>query len=1372
MASDAEAKIPLDPHGGIESRYVAEEDQTDPHAHGDRPLSSRNAPIEASNQSSSIFGNQNSVTYERLQAEDSPRTSASFSDTPESDSPHIHHLSSDDHDGTQPLEKSATKIETKEDAESTPEVKYHIRARDELPDWRPKSLKRAVLIISLYVLCIAILYSILYGVGKSRRGYLAKKSPSVDWIFQFGPVFLVVILAEIVERAATDLGSIKPYINLAKYVPLRRRTWLERLTEPTMKGMVVSFFSFLWNLSWSAELHFASLFCALVVVPLQSALFSTGEKVNIDTPASFRVLNITTLASSVTDSVYPQLALKAIPEQGGVSSFEWVLELDPKSILDPLYAGSLPFTLENSQDEGKSTITTSAIYSILNCTEAQTITVTASSTSTSNKTRSATDVHIDIEDKDGCIMSHEWTNLTTERLPGLSNPLLADGTFALWRPIGSTNSSQGANETNCPSDRYHVISGPLAISSSNDYVATSSPDSSWVALSCHALYYSIPDGVQYDRDLYTVNVEANRTFDPSLLDANKAPIDENLLKNGLIYNMTFPNNAYFWGGPSQTGFQSDKFKSMTFRTCKDDSLPWENEKACRTYYNVAAMWSALSAVTAVSAAVLVSTDKWDIKPGTITTTSDGWYLSAWGLGYTLVIFIFFLTFLAAEGDIPRNIFGFLRRRPAKSKSGIHSTPSSIAGVASLFQDQTVRDLFEGVDGQTEKEAVKMISSRVKRGMLILRKWTVGPTSEDGRETSALVRPKEPLSEQKGAKHDAVLLEHTSSQYQKGIRHGMRPVVVWLYPLVFFVTTTIVAITFKYVVFGDQTTFQLWQQKTLKESGNSDKEWLKKYVHQVLFSALPTFAIALVALWWSWVDLYFRQTQPFVGLVKGDIGRRTILLDYIHDYHPVVLWKASRNHHWKLAYITFVTAAVKIGTVLTAGIFQMEDGPAHISETARFVQTWRQDLFQRNSTDAFAIAVRDQSLSKAVFMDEYPWIYAGVDFPDSTIGNGAYTLRNVAGAHASMTCVSVRTESKRNEHAGWTAVVQEDECEGATWTNACILPKLKAQSPTLPDGQCMAWKYLNQADCPNLKPEDLGRWWLYGLTGTLEESDGNSDQTFREDSQAVSMICTPEFWADEFTLYVDASGTHMLSDFAPSTLIEKDYWKDETGQDFASYVSELINSTMTSGLEVVTNAAYLDFVSVITALKFSGATRALFNGSRLGQAASDTFGTIFSIIASIDQSGGDHQTLILEPAGENTPPLEAYPQGEIARAQKVPLYIGLSIMLLICASIPFVWPDRSRRPPRDIRYPANVVSMIYDSSIMELVDKGKEPDGKFPELEERRFKLGVFRGLSGRLRMGIEVEEKVEEVGEVDRRGLRARVNWNRRRGTGLGDDER
>jgi hypothetical protein len=571
------------------------------------------------------------------------------------------------------------------------------------------------------------------------------------------------------------------------------------------------------------------------------------------------------------------------------------------------------------------------------------------------------------------------------------------------------------------------------------------------------------------------------------------------------------------------------------------------------------------------------------------------------------------------------------------------------------------------------------------------------------------------------------------------------------------TIAVLGITFRYLIFTTYNVFQMWPQWP---EATETPAFILKQLQEMLFKALPTFCLGLTGLWWAWIDQYYRRTQPYVALARGDVGQKTVLLDYIHDYHFLITWKAIRNRHWQLGYVTAVTTILKVATIGAAGIFVSTYQPSRFSRPMDYLQTWREDVFLENRTQAFGITARNLALSRAFF--GYPsgsgWQSGNTLFQGVALNNSDFD--NQPGLTSELNCTSVPTLSKEiGGQSGWSASIQEGVCSGASWIGACALPDILTTDNSsnvlvIPGGQCMAWKYLNRSNCPGLESNDTGRWWIYGRNGSLQTSSSGTNQSILEESTGISLLCTPMFYMDYAALGFSGIGAKeggetTIRERRNRTTLSYDHWKSLSGQDFGSYAFEMMNDTMTSEMRAVTRWTYLDYLSIITALSLDRSTDSLFDVNNLARGANISFGSIFSIMAGLGQEGTDSRsTFLLEATadqGRAPPTTKANRWQYIATLQKIPLIFGFCTMLLAGASILVIWPSHKRRTPLDVAYPANVVSMLYDSSIMDLVKDGPDEKCDFPELRKMRFKIGRFQGLSGRTRIGIDVSDKVEEI---------------------------
>ena len=76
------------------------------------------------------------------------------------------------------------------------------RPASKLPDWRPKTLERLPDFALKTVLVYMIFYLVIWGATYHRK-YITTTSIRKDWFFRYGPVFLALIVTEMVSRYVT-----------------------------------------------------------------------------------------------------------------------------------------------------------------------------------------------------------------------------------------------------------------------------------------------------------------------------------------------------------------------------------------------------------------------------------------------------------------------------------------------------------------------------------------------------------------------------------------------------------------------------------------------------------------------------------------------------------------------------------------------------------------------------------------------------------------------------------------------------------------------------------------------------------------------------------------------------------------------------------------------------------------------------------------------------------------------------------------------------------------------------------------------------------------------------------------------------------------
>ncbi len=90
----------------------------------------------------------------------------------------------------------------------------------------------------------------------------------------------------------------------------------------------------------------------------------------------------------------------------------------------------------------------------------------------------------------------------------------------------------------------------------------------------------------------------------------------------------------------------------------------------------------------------------------------------------------------------------------------------------------------------------------------------------------------------------------------------------------------------------------------------------------LYSFIPCLIGMLLFLLWQPIDLYFRALQPFASLAHRDgaSAEMSLLLDYTACLPIEVTIKALINHHYKVAYISFISLLSLTLPTLAGGVF--------------------------------------------------------------------------------------------------------------------------------------------------------------------------------------------------------------------------------------------------------------------------------------------------------------------------------------------------------------------------------------------------------------------------------------------------------------------
>ncbi|KAK2752586.1 hypothetical protein FQN55_006699 [Onygenales sp. PD_40] len=1229
--------------------------------------------------------------------------------------------------------------------------------KDNFPNWRPHWVRRGPFWIFVSAIILIVLYAALCGISKTR-GYIAVSSPGVDVIFKFGPVFFALIIAIMVDRLAEDMKTLQPYIALASGTDNSLRAqYGARITEPTTGAWLASFIPSPNPLQLFLPEKFrkwfglATLWCAFVLVPLQTGLLTKGMWAKTTATEQFDVLGVPELMNAAYRSGFPEQAIDAIYHGQNVSDFKWIALMEKQTNTEAGWAAVMPFRPFSSEEQLPSGVVhwkgrTSAVWSYLECSQANELSITATAIDVDGEKRSATDVELKVQDVNGCSRTWNWDAISNADAATMQSPLLSDGTFALW-------------DKACSDFAYMVISGPLAIQSANDFTADASAPSEWGAISCQAHYMATINGIFYDvqavgqgnptyeeaSDAAITNVTIPPWGKEEPLHSLMTPMQNVVLNSSLLYEISSPTDRRtFWNQHKNNTFDAYMPGSNLRYTCAEINSPsaskfsWNNSQSCAMYLVASDIWSFLVATTAASVALYVPIERWDTTSATITLARESWILSEFAVLYTLLLYTAVIFLLAMDRSLE---FG-LGRRARGRPTGLHGSGSSIAGLAAVFQDLETRKLWEGVDLMNKKEALDRHQAMMCRTTLLLRQWRRSAYGD-----KAVARPVKHRKHEYATIHSGSELPRSRENLRR-LRYGGVPVLAYVAIGGLLCTAVLIWVVLSYLIRTDKTSFRMWHQQL--GSSTFSQDGVKAQIQQLLFSGLPTLVLSLITSWWTEVDRFVRLTQPYKALASGDVGRNTVLLDYMHEWNWKIPFRAFRNRHWKLSYVTAITFILRIGTLFWAGIFDMGNGIAGNGETAHLLQEWRQDSFPADMSKTFSDEMRAIALSRAIY--GYPqmpgWQSGAYQFPAVKLPeNNNYNV-SLTGLTGVLDCSAVTVDARVSDESGWRATIREGECTGAIWDSACTIPQdisgEAASSGTTGATRCMAWRYLNENNCPDIPSQGAGRWWILGLSGPMSATQSTLTGG---STTPIALLCTPKFSFDTMMVGITtASGSSLptltLSQPTHRENISTDHWKNDDGKTFAAYASELMNNTLAGNLQTISSTTYLDLLSSIGALNGTSRIDALFNTSTLATSISHTFSAVFATMAGLPQDGPLSSFLLTPVADDSTSPtVEALPQEQVAYLNKGPLWVGFIVLCIFAISIPWAWPEKRRRTPMDVGYAANVLALVYDSRLMDIVSR----DGWRWELENKRFRIGIFQGLSGSERLGIDVVDVVAEV---------------------------
>ena len=96
----------------------------------------------------------------------------------------------------------------------------------------------------------------------------------------------------------------------------------------------------------------------------------------------------------------------------------------------------------------------------------------------------------------------------------------------------------------------------------------------------------------------------------------------------------------------------------------------------------------------------------------------------------------------------------------------------------------------------------------------------------------------------------------------------------------------------------------------------------------LWTSGPTAVFVLITVFWRQVDYAAKIILPWANMAKGPCSLdRSILLDYVSPFQLVTLWRSLRNRDWLISLTILIFFLLKILTIVSTGLFNLE--PVHV-----------------------------------------------------------------------------------------------------------------------------------------------------------------------------------------------------------------------------------------------------------------------------------------------------------------------------------------------------------------------------------------------------------------------------------------------------------
>ncbi|KAF2727063.1 hypothetical protein EJ04DRAFT_596178 [Polyplosphaeria fusca] len=1248
-----------------------------------------------------------------------------------------------------------------------------------IPDWKPYSLRFGPVPSILAIVFIIILYTYCYAQTRSRT-YVTISTKSTDIVFRFGPTLLAVVLTEVIQQIVKDMSLIAPFLAL----PFT--------ATPNMS--VVNLFT---KHYWLPKKGLALALGCYLLVPLQSGLFEKTMVTLSSTTTNIKQVQVSDFVESLNASTFVSMGAGAVFGSAqrttpDLADYRWVW----RPSKEDGWLGLMPFlpeqTIANdaantSTEDITWKVNTAAIFSDLTCINVPEFNLSIASLEKSDGTYKMANVSLRFTDIDGCVTNTSWPVISGAESPGMNNPLTPDGTFAFWAPYTFANMTtlfNGAllSDSNlCPNAYWKdiVLVGPLP-SSGGHQLTINQNDTGWAAVNCVPATNFTGNTIRYEADGDGVNykifedgdIHGQGTNGPEggmLINTMK----DNLIFTGLIYNLTSPGYGMsFWG--QNISHMSTPNTAYNLRdSCESNEFGNVTQDVCQLSRLTKDLWDALFAMTVSMSAQLVPPEKWSTVSVVKQTQSEGWAMSTSSYAFTLVVYLFLLGYLWFNPSLRTRVSGAPRtcswfRFKRWGPTALHDTPTSIAGLAFLMQRLSVRSVFKEVDGMEEDFGIKTIRKRFKQAALNMSLESsryVLDVHESRREnywTHIVPLPSK-------ASHTvwtwlARRPKKTKIDRPENITdlpQNLHPIAVSLKALIpiAVVCATLICIVAIFIVKSTTDYFTMWTKDPTVAPGKLPSEGFRAWIQKQIFEGGPVLVLTAIGLWWGVVDTFFRLSQPFASLSSGD-DTKALRLTYMHDFHLQVTGRALKNGHFRLALVTFLTTLSKIAVIFSAGIFSMTTAPSpHVSrEPINYI--WRSGTFGNGSETVLSTQLlQDGALSSSFsgplwrsFENEGTYWFPKVELSRETT-----STYNATAIKANMTCDSTGAKSVSYEENEWDPI---DRYRPSLW-NITFTQGPCANKKSIPftcadknwwqnetettDALCVLWGLFTDDNCTDVPGEDIGRW-VVGAINTLDGPDRPQNLSVGEPSELSVVMCTPQFFLDELqvttTRNLDGKSKSTYT-LMSSSAIAPDHWISQANSSlgFATAWHEIIESTQIANYDTVNRDLQTGIMGLMTISEL-GSTERLFDEKQLGIAASNTYSAAFAALLGLNMTDAGDTFLATAATDPETDTVAANQHIYLAKLDRIPLYVGLGLLAAFLLASPLAWAGRKRGTSRSVEYYVNIMAMLYDSEFLDAIAESGETS-EFHCLDGRRFAMGVFTGVSGERRVGIDFQENFE-----------------------------